>query len=139
MGLGLAASPAVCHDGRVRLDEERLEALRSWGERLRESRSEESAAVGRAILMLVEEVDRLHIELWHARIQPGGAMPAEDDVPAADADEPVAASLHSRLRRVLRRDSAPDPGEQSEQPVPDADSEGAQSAKAWIAALRREE
>ena len=35
------------------LDEEKLEALRSWGERLGQAGGEESAAVGRAILMLV--------------------------------------------------------------------------------------
>jgi hypothetical protein len=40
---------------------------------------------------------------------------------------------------VLRRDAAPDPGQQSEQSVPDAENEVTRSAKAWIAALRREE
>ena len=122
----------------MRLDEEKIEALRSWGERLRESRGEESAAVGRAILMLVEEVDRLHIELWHARIQRDNRMPAEGGGPD-DQERQVASSLHSRLRRVLGRHSVPDPGEESEQPSPDAESEGASSAKAWIAALRRDE
>jgi hypothetical protein len=126
----------------VRLDEEKLEALRNWGERLRESRGEESAAVGRAILMLVEEVDRLHIELWHARIQPDRGTLAEDGAPPRDAgneEAPVASSLHARLRMVLRRDAATDPGQQPEQPVPDPESEVTRSAKAWIAALRREE
>lgn len=124
----------------MRLDEEKLEALRSWGERLRESRAEESAAVGRAILMLVEEVDRLHIELWHARIEPEQRILVADDAPAGDGEAPVvASSLHSRLRLLLRREAAPDPAEQLEQSAPDAESEGARSAKAWIAALRREE
>ena len=117
----------------VRLDEEKLEALRSWGERLRQAGGEESAAVGRAILMLVEEIDRLHIELWHARM-PSGGIPVETDGPTED-EEPVASSLHARLQRVLRRDAAA-PAEQS---VSDAEEDGASAAKAWIAALRHEE
>ena len=120
----------------VRLDEEKLEALRSWGERLRQAGGEESAAVGRAILMLVEEIDRLHIELWHARMQPSGGTPVETDGPTEeDEEEPVASSLHARLQRVLRRDAAA-PAEQS---VSDAEEDGASAAKAWIAALRHEE
>jgi hypothetical protein len=119
----------------VRLDEEKLEALRSWGERLRQAGGEESAAVGRAILMLVEEIDRLHIELWHARIQPSGGTPVETDRPTEDEEEqPVASSLHARLQRVLRRDAAP-----VEQSASDAEEDSTSSAKAWIAALRREE
>ncbi len=119
----------------VRLDEEKLEALRSWGERLRQAGGEESAAVGRAILMLVEEIDRLHIELWHARIQPSGGTPVETDGPSEDEEEPVASTLHARLQRLLRRDAAT-PAEQS---VSDADEDRALAAKAWMAALRREE
>jgi len=119
----------------VRLDEEKLEALRSWGARLRQAGGEESAAVGRAILMLVDEIDRLHIELWHARIQPGVETPGETDGPTADEEERVASSLHARLQRVLRRDSAGPVG----QSVSDAEEDSTSSAEAWIAALRREE
>src|SRR3954462_6272538 len=120
---------------RVRLDEEKLEALRSWGERLRQADGEESAAVGRAILMLVEEIDRLHIELWHARLQPSGETSVEAVDPTEDEGEPVASSLHARVQRMLRRDSAAP----VEQPVSGADEDRTSSAKAWIAALRREE
>jgi hypothetical protein len=116
----------------MRLDEEKLEALRSWGERLGQAGGEEFAAVGRAILMLVEEIDQLHIELWHARIQPGGGAPIETDGPIEE--EPVASSLHARLQRVLRREPA-DPMEKSVSGAEDSTS----AAKAWIAALRREE
>src|SRR3954454_1819883 len=109
----------------VRLDEEKLEALRSWGERLRQAEGEESAAVGRAILMLVEEIDRLHIELWHARMQPSGGAPLETDGPTEDekepvSEEPVSSSLHARLQWVLRRDLAA-PAEQS---VSDREEDG---------------
>lgn len=54
----------------MRLDEEKLEALRTWGEGLREAKGEELAATGRAILLLVEEIDQLHIDLWNARLRP---------------------------------------------------------------------
>jgi hypothetical protein len=116
------------------LDEEKLEALRSWGERLQQSGGEESTAVGRAILMLVEEIDRLHIELWHARMQPSGGEAAVTDE-TSDREEPVASSLHGRLRRVLRRDAAADP---VEQPASDTERGATDSAEAWIAELRRQ-
>ncbi|HLY87268.1 MAG TPA: hypothetical protein VKO84_12285 [Gaiellaceae bacterium] len=115
----------------MQLDEEKLEALRSWGERLRQAGGEESAAVGRAILMLVEEIDRLHIDLWHARMQ------ARDDEPVATDTEqaPIASSLHARLQHALRREPAP-PAESPPDPAPEAGS--AASPQAWIAALRRQ-
>jgi hypothetical protein len=120
----------------VRLDEEKLEALRSWGERLQQTGGEESTAVGRAILMLVEEIDRLHIELWHARMQPSGGEPAATtEGTSGEEEEPVASSLNARLRRVLRREAAADPVE-----PPEAETERGTttSAEAWIAELRRQ-
>jgi hypothetical protein len=117
----------------MRLDEERLEELRNWGERLRQASGEESAAVGRAILMLVEEIDRLHIELWHERMQPS-AQPAATVGTIEVEEEPVASSLHGRLQRLLRRDEAVEPVEQSV----DKESAGTTSAQAWIAGLRHQ-
>ena len=113
----------------MRLDEERLEELRSWGERLRQASGEESTAVGRAILMLVEEIDRLHIELWHERMRPSGEEPPATVGTIEGEEEPVASSLHGRLRRMLGRDEAVEPVEQSESDA---------SAQAWIAGLRRQ-
>ena len=120
----------------MRLDEEKLEALRSRGERLREAGGEESAAVGRAILMLVEEIDRLHIELWHARIQPNDEIAEATDQAIEVEEEPVASGLHARLRRLLRSEAADEP---VEEPVADAPTDSAAAAQAWLAALRREE
>jgi hypothetical protein len=120
----------------VRLDEEKLETLRSWGARLREEGSEEYAAVGRAILMLVDEIDRLHIELWQRQRQPSGEVSVEADALTESEEEPVASSLHARLQRVLRRDAAVEPAEQA---LSAAEEDGTSSAQAWIAALRREE
>jgi hypothetical protein len=125
----------------MRLDEEKLEALRSWGERLRKSGGEESAAVGRAILMLVEEIDRLHMDLWHARLEPepagSGVLSTAGTVEEEDEEQPVASSLHARLHRVLRRDSSP-AAEPAEEPRPDADPESSASPQAWIDALRHQ-
>jgi hypothetical protein len=93
----------------MRLDEEKLEALRTWGEALRQARGEELAATGRAIVMLVEEIDQLHVDLWHARLEDGGEPAASEETSSdEDEDELVDSSLHARLRRALRvhRDTA---------------------------------
>lgn len=119
----------------MQLDDERLEALRSWGKRLRQAGGEESAAAGRAILMLVEEIDRLHTELAQVRPQPSGEASVEAEVAAEVAEEPVATSLHARLQRALRRDAAL---EDVRQPGPQAEIDAPTSAQDWIAALRRE-
>jgi hypothetical protein len=50
-----------------RLDEEKLATLRRWGEGLTRDQRDEVRAAGRAILLLSEEVERLHVDLWHAR------------------------------------------------------------------------
>ena len=50
-----------------RLDEAKIETLRSWGDGLQTDPREELRAAGRAITMLVEEIERLNIDLWHAR------------------------------------------------------------------------
>jgi hypothetical protein len=50
-----------------RLDEEKLEMLRAWGEGLLNDGRAELRAAGRAIMMLVEEIELLHVDLWHAR------------------------------------------------------------------------
>jgi hypothetical protein len=98
-----AAARAACHHRRMRLDEEKLEALRAWGEKLGQAEGDELPAVGRAILMLVEEIDRLHVDLWHARMQSGGGGRVAAGDPAES--QRVASSLHARLRHVLRRHS----------------------------------
>ena len=117
----------------MHLDEEKLEALRSWGERLRQTGGEEYAAVGRAILMLVEEIDRLHIDLWHARMQPREEEVASSGATTED-EEPVVSGLQARLQKVLRREVAADP---VEQPALDTEPVTRESAQAWIAALRK--
>ena len=52
-----------------RLDEERLEILRGWGVGLASDEREELRAAGKAITVLIEEIDRLHVDLWQARVE----------------------------------------------------------------------
>lgn len=51
-----------------RLDEERIEILRGWGAGLAADGREELRAAGKAITVLVEEIDRLQVDLWNARV-----------------------------------------------------------------------
>jgi hypothetical protein len=76
-----------------RLDTDKIEVLRRWGDGLAESgRDDEMRAAGRAILLLVEELDALQRDLWHARAHvsdqlPTGAEPAPEPAAAEGATE----------------------------------------------------
>ena len=52
-----------------RLDEAKIETLRVWGVGLAGDPREEVRAAGRAITMLVEEIERLNVDLWNERAQ----------------------------------------------------------------------
>jgi hypothetical protein len=66
-----------------RLDEAKVETLRAWGDGLQEDPREEVRAAGRAITMLVEEIERLNIDLWHARADRRLAAPEQQAVEQA--------------------------------------------------------
>jgi len=51
-----------------RLDEQRLEILRGWGAGLASDDREELRAAGKAITVLIEEIDQLQVDLWNARV-----------------------------------------------------------------------
>jgi hypothetical protein len=53
------------------LDAEKLEVLNRWGAGLQTDARAEVAAAGRAILLLVEEIERLHVLLWGKRLASG--------------------------------------------------------------------
>jgi hypothetical protein len=72
-----------------RLDEERLETLREWGAGLEKDSREELRAAGRAITILAEEIDRLHVDLWHRR---------------GEGSEAIALTLRNRLRTAISGD-----------------------------------
>ena len=71
-----------------RLDEEKIELLRRWGEGLEHDGREELRAAGRAILLLIEEIERLHVDLWSERA-------AEDAQPIGEPE--IHSSLLARL------------------------------------------
>ena len=48
-----------------RLDDEKLETLRSWGTGLAADGRPELRAAGKAILILVQEIERLQVDVWH--------------------------------------------------------------------------
>jgi hypothetical protein len=126
------------------LDETKLEELRRWGEALREAPSEESVAAGRAILMLIDELERLRLRL---RLRPTDEQPARlEPMSNTDADagtgETTAAALHGRLQRLLGRGS-----DQSFEARPEAVEEASPrvelerdsaAARTWIETLRRQ-
>lgn len=83
----------------TRLDEERLEILRSWGSGLTEDERDELRAAGRAILILIEEVERLQVELWHARgdLAVRAAAAPERQTPEPAEAPALASVLKARL------------------------------------------
>ncbi len=85
-----------------RLDSEQIELLRAWGAGLATDERDEVRAAGKAITLLVDEIDRLNIDLWNLR---AGEEPAP---PAADTNEPALGSaLRDRLRRRTARPEQP--------------------------------
>jgi hypothetical protein len=126
----------------MRLDEDKLETLRRWGYGLRQADTEESVAAGRAILMLIDEIERLRLELLRGRDQLSRTDAASSGEAPEDIGEPVASTLHGRLQRALRRDApsptgtAPEPVDQSESSM--VSEETTTSPQAWIETLRRQ-
>jgi hypothetical protein len=101
------------------LDVEKLDVLRTWGRGLQRDERQEVAAAGRAILLLIDEIERLHVELWGRRLYPG--IPEPEREPEHASDEPVVvieppegdlegeltAPLRDRLRRLVGRTDTP--------------------------------
>jgi len=68
--------PCVSPPSPVRLDESKIETLRAWGEGLCADPRDEVRAAGRAITLLVEEIERLNVDLWNARARVPDALAA---------------------------------------------------------------
>lgn len=84
-----------------RLDEERIELLRGWGESLADDHRDELRAAGRAILLLIEEIDRLQSGTWSERAMPSEATPLAPEEGAIATD--VQSGLRARLSQLARR------------------------------------
>ena len=81
----------------MRLDAEKLDTLRRWGHGLETDDRDEIRSAGRAIILLIEEIERLHIDLWHARAGDEAIPepePADVDIPTS-----LVTSLRARLAR----------------------------------------
>ncbi len=91
-----------------RLDSEQIETLRAWGVGLASDEREEVRAAGKAITLLVDEIDRLNIDLWNLRAGEERSAPERpDDEAAAGGDHSLGVALRDRLRR---RTSRSEPG-----------------------------
>ena len=82
-----------------RLDEQKIETLQSWAEGLLRDERSELRAAAMAYLLLIEEIEHLHVDLWHARDEEesGEIVPDEPEV-----DEARAPTLREALARRLR-------------------------------------
>ena len=67
-----------------RLDDEKLETLRRWGVGLGADGRDELRAAGKAILILIDEIERLQVDIWRERdgSRERITMAAEDGGPA---------------------------------------------------------
>ncbi|HUK97803.1 MAG TPA: hypothetical protein VLV46_09115 [Gaiellaceae bacterium] len=77
-----------------RLDSEQIELLRTWGAGLASDDREEVRAAGKAITMLVDEIDRLNIDLWNVR-----AGEEREPEPEPAPEQTMGSALRDRLRR----------------------------------------
>jgi hypothetical protein len=91
-----------------RLDEAKLDQLRAWGTGLSSHESPDVRATGKAILMLIEEIERLHVDVWNAKAATAERGPENEREPHTDPslglDEPdqLALTLRERLGRLRR-------------------------------------
>jgi hypothetical protein len=83
-----------------RLSEDKIDQLRRWGSGLMSAESDELRATGKAILLLIDEIEALHVDLWNAKV----AQEAPDALDARPAPD-LHRSLTARLR-FSRRDNA---------------------------------
>jgi hypothetical protein len=75
-----------------RLDEQKIDTLQGWAEGLLRDERSELRAAAKAILLLIDEIEHLHVDLWHAR--DSGDSDEQADVPPP--------TLRSVLARRLR-------------------------------------
>jgi hypothetical protein len=81
------------------LDVEKLSLLGKWAEGLQRDQRAEVAASGKAILMLIEEIERLHVVIWDGRLNPSREPEPEQREPEpAQEDLDEFPSLLHRLR-----------------------------------------
>jgi hypothetical protein len=80
----------------TRLDADKLRMLEQWGAGLQRDPRAEVAAAGRAILMLIEEVQRLDVLVWDRQLPLAEPGPAASDDGTEQAED-FGANLRERL------------------------------------------
>jgi hypothetical protein len=88
------------------LDAQKLAVLLRWGSGLQSDAREEVAAAGRAIVLLVEEIERLHVLLWDKRLYPNVVIDPPPSPPNAETRQPLVEALRARIR-AFRHDRIP--------------------------------
>jgi hypothetical protein len=90
------------------LDVEKLSLLGKWAEGLQRDQRAEVAASGKAILMLIEEIERLHVVIWDGRLNPAREPEPEPQREPEPAQESVDdfPSLFHRLRHPFSADTS---------------------------------
>ena len=86
-----------------RLDEEKLEMLRTWGEGLLNDGRDELRAAGRAVLMLVEEIELLHVDLWHARQDTAKEAEMQPGAESGESRRQLGSALQRRISALRSR------------------------------------
>jgi hypothetical protein len=82
-----------------RLDEQKIDTLQGWAEGLLRDERSELRAAAKAILLLIDEIEHLHVDLWHARDS------ADADAPADVPPPTLRSVLARRLRAAHERHS----------------------------------
>ena len=89
------------------LDDDKLSMLAKWAAGLRDDQRAEVAAAGRAIEMLIDEVERLNVLIWERRLDTGEAGLAQiwhgAETPGGeDVSQTLGDRLRNRARTALR-------------------------------------
>jgi hypothetical protein len=87
------------------VNEDEFESLRRWGEALVDDPRAEVRAAGKAILLLAAEIERLQLELWHARlgVRTAAESEAAEAVQGAELEAPQGDHQPEELPSVLAR------------------------------------
>jgi hypothetical protein len=89
------------------LDVEKLSLLGKWAEGLQGDPRAEVSASGKAILMLIEEIERLHVVIWDGRLNPTREPePLETEPERAQEHLDDLPSLLHRLRHRFSADAS---------------------------------
>ena len=88
-----------------RLDEQKIDTLHSWAEGLLRDERSELRAAAKAILLLIDEIEHLHVDLWDVRDSAGADAEDEAEVVVEMPPPTLRSVLAQRLRAAHERRS----------------------------------